>query len=96
MSNEGTSSGSRTSTSRKEIVSEVVSSCGKFPPIQELDSSRRQAYARVKFLLYVEIGEDSLQLENHMKRLQNLRKELYYIKKTDWQYEPIDKLIGQS
>lgn len=63
---------------------------------QDLDSSRRQAYARVKFLLYVEIGEDSLQLENHMKRLHNLRKELFYIKKTEWQYDPIDKLIGQA
>ncbi|XP_055703321.1 uncharacterized protein LOC129801909 [Phlebotomus papatasi] len=95
MSSEDKSSGSTSPTSSKDYVSQLINPYSS-SDTQDLDSSRRQAYARVKFLLYVEIGEDSLQLENHMKRLQNLRKELSYIKKTEWQYDPIDKLIGQA
>ncbi|XP_059613074.1 uncharacterized protein LOC132259452 [Phlebotomus argentipes] len=95
MSTEGKSTGKTSADSSKDYVAQLISPFGIIED-PDSDSSRRQAYARVKFLLYVEIGEDSLQLENHMKRLHNLRKELYYIKKTDWQYEPIDKLIGQS
>ncbi|XP_055626782.1 uncharacterized protein LOC129768871 [Toxorhynchites rutilus septentrionalis] len=55
----------------------------------------KQGIVRVKFYLYVEMCENNLQLENHVKRLQNLRKEINYIKDTDWQYEPIEKILGQ-
>lgn len=47
-------------------------------------------------MLCVEMGEKRTQKENHINRLQNLRKELNYIKTTDWQYEPIEKYIGQA
>lgn len=32
----------------------------------------------------------------HMKRLSNLRKELAYIKNTDWKYDPVEKQIGNN
>lgn len=56
----------------------------------------KQGIVRVKFYLYVEMSENNLQLENHLKRLQNLRKELTHIKETDWQYDSIDKFFGQN
>lgn len=39
--------------------------------------------------------ESSMKLENHMRRLQNLRKEVSYLKNTEWKYEPVEKYIGQ-
>ena len=33
--------------------------------------------------------------EEHNKRIKNLRKELDHLSSTEWQYTPIDKLIGQ-
>jgi len=33
--------------------------------------------------------------EEHIKRVKNLRKELDYVERTNWQYEPIEKLLGQ-
>lgn len=56
----------------------------------------KQGIVRVKFYLYVEMSENNLQLENHLKRLQNLRKELTHIKETDWQYDSIDKFFSQN
>lgn len=53
-------------------------------------------YVRLKFALYTEVGENTLQIENHVKRMQALRKEINYVNNTDWNYEPIEKLIGQS
>lgn len=50
-------------------------------------------YVRTKFALYLEIGESNMINESHLKRLANLRKELNYIKNTDWQYDPP---FGQS
>jgi len=38
----------------------------------------------------------SVQREEHVRRMKNLRKELEYIDKTNWQFEPIEKLLGQS
>ncbi|XP_055689637.1 uncharacterized protein LOC129793553 [Lutzomyia longipalpis] len=94
MSSETKSSG-KSSGESKDYVAQLISpySTSDTP---DLDSSRRQAYACSKFMLYMEVGEDSLQLETHAKRLHNLRKELSYLKKTEWKYDPIDKLIGQS
>ena len=37
-----------------------------------------------------------VQKEEHNKRMKNLRKELEYIDKTNWQFEPIEKLLGQT
>lgn len=41
-------------------------------------------------------AQTSVQREEHAKRMKSLRKELEYLDKTNWQYEPIEKLIGQS
>ena len=41
-------------------------------------------------------AQTSVQKEEHAKRMKSLRKELEYLDKTNWQYEPIEKLIGQS
>ena len=46
--------------------------------------------------MFIELHADKLQQDNHEKRLLNLRKELVNIKKTDWQYDPIEKYIGQA
>ncbi|XP_049543456.1 uncharacterized protein LOC125956041 isoform X2 [Anopheles darlingi] len=59
-------------------------------------SPSKQGIVRVKFYLYVEMCENNLQLENHVKRLQNLRKELNYIDETDWQYSSMDKFLGRN
>lgn len=66
------------------------------PNVDQQPPSNKQGIVRVKFYLYVEMCENNLQLENHVKRLQNLRKELNYIKETDWQYEAMDKFFGQN
>ncbi|XP_038115961.1 uncharacterized protein LOC6033572 isoform X1 [Culex quinquefasciatus] len=63
---------------------------------QQQAAPTKQGIVRVKFYLYVEMSENNLQLENHLKRLQNLRKELTHIKDTDWQYDSIDKFFGQN
>lgn len=52
--------------------------------------------ARFNFIYYIERSEDKLQNEGHEKRLQSLRKVLTDIKDTEWQYDPIEKYIGQS
>lgn len=61
-----------------------------------MPTTSKQGIVRVKFYLYVEMCESNLQLENHMKRISNIRKELVHIKNTDWQYDPIEKYIGQA
>ncbi|XP_053684702.1 uncharacterized protein LOC128734497 [Sabethes cyaneus] len=66
------------------------------PNVDQQPTSNKQGIVRVKFYLYAEMCENNLQLENHVKRLQNLRKELNYIKETDWQYETMDKFFGQN
>lgn len=66
------------------------------PKIDQQLAPTKQGIVRVKFYLYVEMCENNLQLENHVKRLQNLRKELNHIKETDWQYESMDKFFGHN
>ena len=39
-------------------------------------------------------AQTSVEKEEHAKRLKTLRKELEYLDKTNWQFEPIDKLLG--
>lgn len=34
--------------------------------------------------------------EMHQNRMKTLRKELEYLKDTEWKYEPIEKYIGQN
>lgn len=63
--------------------------------LESTDTTRKQ-HTRLNFIHYVETGEQKIQAENHESRLANLRKELINLKETDWQYEPIEKYIGQS
>lgn len=65
------------------------------PSVETAETIRRQ-YARCNFLLFTALGEQKLQAENHEKRLANMRKELAYLKSTEWKYDPIEKYIGQS
>lgn len=59
------------------------------------DPSKKRVFSHLNFTVYVEASEKRVQQENHLQRLQKLRKELSHIKETDWQYEPIEKYIGQ-
>lgn len=59
------------------------------------DPSKKRIFNHFNFTVYVEASEKRVQQENHLNRLQKLRKELNHIKETDWQYEPIEKYIGQ-
>ncbi|KQS43505.1 uncharacterized protein LOC26526108 [Drosophila erecta] len=40
-------------------------------------------------------GKAAETTETHLKRLQNLRKELGYLSETDWMYESLDKKAAQ-
>lgn len=42
------------------------------------------------------MGEKRLQIESHEKRVVALRQKLDDLKSTDWQYDPIEKYIGQA
>ncbi|KMY97366.1 uncharacterized protein LOC27208490 isoform X1 [Drosophila simulans] len=42
-----------------------------------------------------ECGKAAETSENHLKRLQNLRKELSYLSETDWMYESLDRKAAQ-
>lgn len=67
-------------------------------PTQE-ERSEDSSVVAIKFTKYFEVvrtnAENSLQ-EIHQSRIKTLRKELDYIKETNWKYEPVDKYIGQS
>ncbi|XP_044570882.1 uncharacterized protein LOC123257141 [Drosophila ananassae] len=45
----------------------------------------------VESLIGSESGARAETAESHLKRLQNLRKELGYISETDWMYDSLDK-----
>lgn len=64
-----------------------TSSAVTLPPASNSPSQFAKEYTRVKFVIYLDVTEASMQNECHTKRLQNLRKELNYIKNTDWQYD---------
>lgn len=63
-----------------------------------LDASEdvRRLYGRFNFQLYIELGEQRVQSDNHEKRLLAMRKECEHLKATEWQYDPIEKHIGQA
>lgn len=46
--------------------------------------------------MYIEVGEQKLQLDSHETRMQSIRKQLANIKATDWLFDPIEKYIGQA
>lgn len=47
-------------------------------------------------MMYIEVAEQKQQMENHLTRIQDIRKELTHIKETDWQFDSIEKHIGQA
>lgn len=60
--------------------------------------SDREAVTVKSMLKFHEIIHDNVtQTENelHQNRMKNLRKELDYLKETEWKYQPIEKYIGQ-
>lgn len=50
---------------------------------------------RTKFYEIVDTNSKQSEKESHQNRMQSLRKELDYLKETEWKYQPIDKYIGQ-
>ncbi|CAD7080824.1 unnamed protein product [Hermetia illucens] len=55
-----------------------------------------KTFSRFKFSAFAEVGAKGLQNENHAKRIVLMRKEfLHFIKETEWQYEPVEKRVGQ-
>ncbi|XP_017761862.1 PREDICTED: uncharacterized protein LOC108552005 [Eufriesea mexicana] len=49
--------------------------------------------SQMKSELQEQKQQDRLLRELHLKRVQSLRKELDYIKATEWRYQPIDRYI---
>ena len=41
-------------------------------------------------------AQAAVKKEEHLKRMKSLRKELDYIDKTAWMFDPVEKLIGQN
>uniref|UniRef100_A0A6P4E1J0 Uncharacterized protein LOC108039362 n=1 Tax=Drosophila rhopaloa TaxID=1041015 RepID=A0A6P4E1J0_DRORH len=50
---------------------------------------------KAESLTEAEGGKEADTTETHIKRLQNLRKELAYLSETDWMYESLDKKPAQ-
>lgn len=50
----------------------------------------------MKSELQVQKQQKRLVKELHLKRVQFLRKELEYLKVTEWRYHPIDRYLDQS
>ncbi|XP_037720749.1 uncharacterized protein LOC119554077 [Drosophila subpulchrella] len=50
---------------------------------------------KAESLSEAEGGNAAETTETHLKRLQNLRKELSYLSETDWMYESLDKKATQ-
>lgn len=60
------------------------------------ESHSEKTFARYKYLILSECGHKISTTENHLKRLQNIRKELNYLKETEWMYDPLEKRAGQQ
>ena len=41
-------------------------------------------------------AQAAVKKEEHQKRMKSLRKELDFIDKTSWQFDPVEKLLGQE
>ncbi|XP_044313885.1 uncharacterized protein LOC108039362 [Drosophila rhopaloa] len=50
---------------------------------------------KAESLTEAEGGKEADTTETHIKRLQNLRKELAYLSETDWMYESLDNKPAQ-
>lgn len=79
----GHSPGQRTSESQD---SELTSSGNQTSKILNQMKSELQEQKQQKRLLR----------ELHLKRVQSLRKELDYIKATEWRYQPVDRYMDRN
>ncbi|KAI4471770.1 hypothetical protein MML48_1g13391 [Holotrichia oblita] len=60
--------------------------------------SDREASSVKSMLKFHELINENItttESELHQNRMKNLRKELDYLKETEWKYQPIEKYIGQ-
>lgn len=65
------------------------------PDVNE-DATSQSIKTSAKFNERIIIGCAQTMQESHQARIKALRKELDYLKDTEWKYEPIDKYMGQS
>lgn len=65
-------------------------------PSKKPESHSEKTFANYKLLILSECGYKISTTENHLKRLQNLRKELNFLKETEWMYDPLEKRVGQQ
>lgn len=49
----------------------------------------------LKFHEFISENATATEYELHQNRMKNLRKELDFLKETEWKYQPIEKYIGQ-
>lgn len=59
------------------------------------DISNTSVKTIIKLTETVRVQSKQAEQELHQERMVYLRKVLDYVKESDWQYEPIDKYIGQ-
>lgn len=66
------------------------------PSSSQKTAGSSEAVSRLELQLIAEIHLKASQAERYSNQLSALRKELNYVKATQWQYEPVDKLIGRQ
>lgn len=75
----------------------VLSSPNQCETIEETQRSHDNLIiGRATFNEIVRVDARECQQEAHQSRIKNLRKELEYLKSTNWKYQPIEKYVGQS
>ncbi|XP_055914593.1 uncharacterized protein LOC129947874 isoform X2 [Eupeodes corollae] len=65
-------------------------------PNKKPETHSEKIFASNKYVILSECRFHISTKENHLKRLQNLRKELNYLKETEWMYDPLEKRAGQQ
>ncbi|CAG7723220.1 unnamed protein product [Allacma fusca] len=58
-------------------------------------STEEKILNRYTGILLADGSQKKLEMADHLKRLAYLRKEADQLEKTDWQYEPVEKLLGK-
>lgn len=79
----GHSPGQRTTESQDSELSSSGTQTSKF--LNQMKSELQEQKQQKRLLK-----------ELHLKRVQSLRKELDYLKATEWRYQPIDRYLDQS
>ena len=76
-------------------MSWTISSLGQ-PTVTVYHGVHDTFFVRHSFRDDVSKSLASVAKEEHQRRMKSLRKELDYLDKTAWQFEPIEKLLGQN